>query len=54
MPKTGPYLKELYKHSEMMSGDPVTDENVIGKNQGWRSGDAVVPHHFDPIPISPI
>ncbi|MGH9678664.1 MAG: c-type cytochrome, partial [Candidatus Acidiferrales bacterium] len=26
--KTGPYLKELYKHSSMMLGDPVTDENV--------------------------
>jgi hypothetical protein len=29
--KTGPYLKELYKHSQLMSGDPVTDENVAAK-----------------------
>src|ERR1700681_2421988 len=29
--KTGPYLKELYKHSQLMSGDPVTDENVTAK-----------------------
>jgi virginiamycin B lyase len=29
--KTGPYLKELFKHSQLMSGDPVTDENVAAK-----------------------
>ncbi len=29
--KTGPYLKELFKHSQLMSGDPVTDENVTAK-----------------------
>jgi len=29
--KTGPYLKELFKHTELMSGDPVTDENVTAK-----------------------
>src|SRR6202047_1220795 len=29
--KTGPYLKNLYQHESMMSGDPVTDENVIAK-----------------------
>ncbi|HLW85976.1 MAG TPA: cytochrome c, partial [Candidatus Sulfotelmatobacter sp.] len=29
--KTGPYLKELFKHSQLMSGDPVTDENVATK-----------------------
>src|ERR1700722_17076602 len=26
--KTGPYLKELFKHSQLMSGDPVTEQNV--------------------------
>ena len=29
--KTGPYLKELFKHLQLMSGDPVTDENVAAK-----------------------
>src|SRR5690348_3537201 len=29
--KTGPYLKNLYQHESMMSGDPVTDQNVIAK-----------------------
>ncbi len=29
--KTGPYLKDLFKHPEMMSGDAVTDENVMAK-----------------------
>src|ERR1700686_2807509 len=29
--KTGPYLKSLYQHESMMSGDPVTDQNVIAK-----------------------
>ena len=29
--KTGPYLKELFKHSQLMSGDPVTEENVAAK-----------------------
>ncbi len=29
--KTGPYLKELFKHTQLMSGDPVTDENVAAK-----------------------
>ncbi len=29
--KTGPYLKSLYKHESMMSGDPVTDQNVMAK-----------------------
>jgi streptogramin lyase/mono/diheme cytochrome c family protein len=29
--KTGPYLKELFKHEEMFSGDPVTEENVAAK-----------------------
>src|SRR5215468_2724400 len=29
--KTGPYLKELFKHESLMSGDPVTEENVAAK-----------------------
>src|ERR1700726_230362 len=29
--KTGPYLKNLYQHESLISGDPVTDENVIAK-----------------------
>ncbi len=29
--KTGPYLKELYKHSQLMSGDPVNDNTVAAK-----------------------
>src|SRR6202158_2169750 len=29
--KTGPYLKSLYQHESMMSGDPVNDQNVIAK-----------------------
>src|SRR6267378_3166323 len=29
--KTGPYLKNLYKHESMMSGDPVNDQNVVAK-----------------------
>jgi virginiamycin B lyase len=29
--KTGPYLKSLYQHESLMSGDPVTDENVAAK-----------------------
>jgi streptogramin lyase/mono/diheme cytochrome c family protein len=29
--KTGPYLKELFKHEQLMSGDPVTAENVAAK-----------------------
>jgi streptogramin lyase/mono/diheme cytochrome c family protein len=29
--KGGPYLKELYKHSNLMSGDPVSDETVTAK-----------------------
>ena len=29
--KTGPYLKELFKHETLMSGDPVTPENVAAK-----------------------
>src|ERR1700730_9395369 len=29
--KTGPYLKNLYQHESMMSGYPVTDQNVIAK-----------------------
>jgi len=29
--KTGPYLKELFKHESLMSGDPVTAENVAAK-----------------------
>src|SRR5258708_5735634 len=29
--KTGPYLKSLYQRESMMSGDPVTDQNVIAK-----------------------
>ena len=29
--KTGPSLKTLYKHETLMSGDPVTDQNVIAK-----------------------
>ena len=29
--KTGPYLKELFKHSQLMSGDPVTEESVMKK-----------------------
>jgi virginiamycin B lyase len=29
--KTGPYLKELFKHEQLMSGDPVTEENVAKK-----------------------
>jgi streptogramin lyase/cytochrome c5 len=29
--KTGPYLKELFKHEQLMSGDPVTEENVAAK-----------------------
>jgi len=29
--KTGPYLKSLYQHESLMSGDPVTDQNVIAK-----------------------
>src|SRR5271154_6114462 len=29
--KTGPYLKRLFEHSQLMSGDPVTVENVAAK-----------------------
>ncbi|MGH9679129.1 MAG: c-type cytochrome, partial [Candidatus Acidiferrales bacterium] len=29
--RTGPYLKSLYQHESLMSGDPVTDENVAKK-----------------------
>jgi len=29
--KTGPYLKKLFEHSQLMSGDPVTVENVAAK-----------------------
>jgi streptogramin lyase/cytochrome c5 len=29
--KTGPYLKELFKHTELMSGDPVNDQTVAAK-----------------------
>jgi virginiamycin B lyase len=29
--KTGPYLKELFKHESLMSGDPVTEANVAAK-----------------------
>src|SRR3984957_3493141 len=29
--KGGPYLKSLYQHESLMSGDPVTDQNVIAK-----------------------
>jgi streptogramin lyase/mono/diheme cytochrome c family protein len=29
--KTGPYLKELFKHESLMSGDPMTVENVVKK-----------------------
>jgi virginiamycin B lyase len=29
--KTGPYLKSLYQHESLMSGDPVNDQNVIAK-----------------------
>src|SRR5690348_5951620 len=29
--KTGPYLKELFKHQSLMSGDPVTVESVTAK-----------------------
>jgi streptogramin lyase/cytochrome c5 len=29
--KTGPYLKELFKHDALSSGDPVTEENVALK-----------------------
>ncbi len=29
--KTGPYLQSLYKHESLMSGDPVTDQNVAAK-----------------------
>ena len=29
--KTGPYLKDLYKHPELLSGDPVNDETVTAK-----------------------
>jgi streptogramin lyase/cytochrome c5 len=29
--KTGPYLKELFKRESLMSGDPMTAENVIKK-----------------------
>src|SRR5579862_3078333 len=29
--RTGPYLKELFKHDSLMSGDPVTEENVAAK-----------------------
>lgn len=29
--KTGPYLKDLYQHSTLMSGDPVNDESVAKK-----------------------
>ena len=36
--KTGPYLKELYKHSQLMSGDPVTDENVTAKIKAGGPG----------------
>jgi mono/diheme cytochrome c family protein len=29
--KGGPYLKDLYQHSNLMSGDPVNDETVTAK-----------------------
>src|ERR1700722_13709182 len=36
--KTGPYLKELFKHSQLMSGDPVTPENVAAKIKEGGAG----------------
>src|SRR5665213_2045429 len=36
--KTGPYLKELFKHSQLMSGDPVTPENVFNKIKEGGAG----------------
>jgi mono/diheme cytochrome c family protein len=36
--KTGPYLKELFKHSQLMSGDPVTSENVFAKIKEGGAG----------------
>lgn len=29
--KTGPYLKDLYKHSTLLSGEPVNDQTVAAK-----------------------
>jgi mono/diheme cytochrome c family protein len=36
--KTGPYLKELFKHEQLMTGDPVTPENVAAKIKEGGAG----------------
>jgi len=46
--KTGPYLKSLYQHESMMSGDPVTDQNVIAK---IKEGGPGMPRSKLPCPI---
>jgi mono/diheme cytochrome c family protein len=38
--KTGPYLKDLYKHSKLLSGEPVTDQTLAAK---IRKGSPAMP-----------